>query len=301
MRWLMILVLAAAGCGTDDPSVTAAQRGKPVVITALHPLADAIRRVGGDAVVVVDLVPVGDSPHELELTPRQREEILEADVAVVLGKGFQPGVEAAAARRDGATLSVLESLDLPDRPDGVDGPIDPHVWLDPTIMGSIVTALADAVATVVPDERDGILDRAANIVEENVRLDAQLRIGLADCTRDAIVSHHESFGWFAKRYGLTNVGFDAPIPDDDPAPDPAYQARAEQMIDDADVATLFVDTLFPPSWVDVVAEERGLDTAVLNPFEGQTLREAADEVTYRSVLLYDLRVLQDHLDCEAPT
>ena len=73
------------------------------------------------------------------------------------------------------------------------------------------------------------------------------------------------------------------------------------MIDEGGVATLFVDTLFPPSWVDVVAEERGLDTAVLNPFEGQTLREAADEVTYRSVLLYDLRVLQDHLDCETPT
>ena len=50
----------------------------------------------------------------------------------------------------------------------------------------------------------------------------------------------------------------------------------------------------------VTAAQRGLDTAVLNPFEGQTLREAADEVTYRSVLLYDLRVLQDHLDCEAP-
>ncbi len=303
MRRLLIPALAlvvAAACGTDDPSVTAAQEGRPVVVTALRPLADVIERVGGDAVVVIDLIPVGQSPHELDLTDRQRREILDADLAVVLGKGFQRDVEAAAAQRRGDTLEVLEALTLPSRADGGEGPVDPHIWLDPTIMGSIVTAVADAVAEVAPDDGEAIRSRAADIVEQHVRLDAQIRQGLADCQRTVIVSQHESFGWFAARYGFTNVGFDGPVPDDDPAPDPAYESAATDVLaGDASITTLFVEPLAPPSWIDVIAEERGLDTAFLNPYEGLTLREATNEVSYRSVMLTNLRTLQDAMECDA--
>ena len=297
---LVALALLAAGCGTDDPSVTAAQQGRPVVVTALRPLADVIERVGGDDVVVIDLIPVGSSPHELELTARQREEILGADLAVVLGKGFQRDVEATAALREGDTLAVLDAMGLPDRPDGAEGPLDPHIWLDPTIMGSVVTAVGEAIVAVAPEHASAIRDRAASIVEQNVRLDAQIRQGLTGCERTVIVSQHESFGWFAARYGFTNVGFDGPVPDDDPAPDPAYQERAEQLLTrDVSITTLFLETLAPTSWIEVIAEERGLDVAVLNPYEGLTLRDAANDISYRSVMLANLRVLQERMECES--
>lgn len=65
------------------------------------------------------------------------------------------------------------------------------------------------------------------------------------------------------------------------------------------VATLFLETLSPTSWLEVLADERGLETAVLNPYEVLSTREAADGATYRSVLLDDLRVLQDQLECVA--
>jgi ABC-type Zn uptake system ZnuABC Zn-binding protein ZnuA len=93
----LALMALLAACGTDDPSVTAEQSGRAVVVTALHPLAEAIERIAGDAVVVIDLVPVGDSAHELELTARQRDEVLDADLVVVLGNGFQPELEGRSS------------------------------------------------------------------------------------------------------------------------------------------------------------------------------------------------------------
>jgi len=292
-----VLAGAVAACGDDDPSVVSEQAGKPVVVTALRPLAEAAEEVGGSSIVVVDLTPVGESSHELELTDRSRGEVLDADLAIVLGKGFQPAFERAAARRDGPTLDVLAQLALPDRPDGTDGPVDPHVWLDPTIMGSIVTAIGEAVADVVPDAAEDVRARAASLVEEHVELDAQLRQQLATCTRSVLATQHESFGWFAARYGLRTAGFDAPLPDDDPAPDPARVAAIEPLIEDGEVTTLFVETLSPTSWLEVIAEERGLDVEVLSAYEGLTLREDADGVTYRSVLLGALRAVEDGLDC----
>lgn len=301
MRRLLIVPLLAlvAACGTDDPSVTAAQRGKPVVVTALHPLAEAIRELAGDEVVVIDLIPVDESPHGYELTSRQRDELVDADLAVLLGRAFQPDIERAAAARKGPTLQVRDELRLPDRPDGTDGPLDPHIWLDPTIMGSIVTAIGEAVAEVVPDHATSIRSRAAKIVEQHVRLDAEIRQGLEDCERTTIVSHHESFGWFAARYDLTNVGIDGLAPDDDPESDPEHLSRVERLLDDdPTINTLFVEPLSFSPWIGVMADERDLDTASLDPYEALSLGEEADAISYRSVLLYDLQVLQDHLGCE---
>jgi zinc transport system substrate-binding protein len=291
------LVVGLAACGSDDPSVRAAQADKPVVVTGLHPLAEVIREVAGDSVVVVDLTPVGESPHELELTDRSEQEVADADLAVVLGRGFQADLERVAADRRGPTLDVLDALALPDRSGGEEGPVEPHVWLDPTIMGSIITAVGTAVAELVPEDADAVTDRAASMVEDVVRLDAQLRQGLQDCEHTVIASQHEAFGWFAARYGLTNVGFDAPIPDDDPEPDPAMAAEVLDLIDRGEVGTLFMETLSPTSWIEVIGDERGLETVVLNPYEGLTPSEAEDEATYRTVMLYDLKALQDSLDC----
>lgn len=292
------LVAAAAGCGTTDPSVRAEQRGKPVVITGLWPIAEAAQRIGGNAIVVVNLTPVGDSPHELKLTSRERSEVVHADLAIVMGKGFQPDLERVAAERTGPTLDVLASLGLPGRPDASAGPVDPHVWLDPSIMGSISTLLGTAIAKIVPKSRRTVRGRAHRLVEEDVRLDAQLAQALKTCRLHTIASQHEAFDWFAARYGLANIGFDGTSPDADPAPDPVHLSKLTPKLDDGSMTTLFIETLAPTSWVEVIAEEHGLDTAVLNPYEGLTAEEEAARITYRSVLLYDLRVLQDQLDCQ---
>jgi zinc transport system substrate-binding protein len=261
-------------------------------------LAEAAERIGGDAIVVIDLTPAGESPHRLELTTRQEREVLDADLAIVLGRGFQPDVERTAGRRDRDTLDVLDALDLPDRPDGSTGPRDPHVWLDPTIMGSIVTAMANAIDRVVPDERRAVETRAQRLVEADVRLDAQLTQALDSCDRTIIATQHEAFGWFAARYGFTNVGFDAVTPDDDPALDPDRVAAIEPLLDDGSVTTLFVEPLVPPSFLDVIADERGLETEYLDPYEGLSPRDEANDVTYRTVMNRNLHVLQDQMDCE---
>jgi zinc transport system substrate-binding protein len=288
-----VALVALAACGEDDPSVTAAQAGDPVVVTGLWPLAELIDRVGGGRVVVVNMTPVGESPHDLALTARQRDEVQRADLAVVIGRGFQPELEDAAAGGGGEVLSLLDTLDLPDQPAGG------HVWLDPTLMGTIATTIGEALAALDPDAADDHRERAQELVEQLVALDARIGAGLADCERDALVTQHDAFGWFAARYGLRTFALDAAQPDDDPAPEPAMVVAVEPLVRDGSVVTLFTETLLPPSWVEVLAEERGLETDVLNPYEGLTATESARDVDYERVQLSNLQTLREHLDCAA--
>src|SRR4051812_40931499 len=108
---LTVLSLAAAGCSGGG----GASDGRTEVVAAFFPLAEAARQVGGPGVHVVDLTPAGVEPHDLELTSRTLDRLLAADVVIVLGNGFQPAVEQAAAPRTGRTVAVFDELGLDGR------------------------------------------------------------------------------------------------------------------------------------------------------------------------------------------
>src|SRR5436189_6385560 len=118
-----VVVVTLVGCLA--PAARAAS--KKSVVAAFYPVAYAAQRVGGNRVAVTNLTPAGAEPHDLELTPKQIDAVLDADVVFDLGQGFQPAVEKAAEQRDGPTVSLLRS-----------GARDPHTWLDPVRMVATV-------------------------------------------------------------------------------------------------------------------------------------------------------------------
>jgi len=121
--------LLATGCAPSRPT-------GPTAVASVFPLAAATRALAGRSLPVRDLTPPGVEPHDLELTADQLDAMLDARLVVVMGKGFQPSVEAGAGRRDGPTVRVLERLDAGS---------DPHVWLDPVLMRRVVDLLARPV------------------------------------------------------------------------------------------------------------------------------------------------------------
>src|SRR5918995_7524174 len=113
-----VLLLAIAGCGDDGGD---AGSGRPRVVASFFPLAELAERVGGDAVEVTDLTPAGTEPHDVELAADEVDALLDADLVVYLGGGFQPAVEDVVEQRDGPGVDALEAAGTDD--------VDPHVWL----------------------------------------------------------------------------------------------------------------------------------------------------------------------------
>ena len=91
----------------------------------------------------------GGEPHDLELTPKQFDEILDADVVFDMGHRFQPAVEKAAQRRERTTITLLDHLPIhagkKNVAEGDPSALDPHVWLDPVLMQDIVRQVQAAV------------------------------------------------------------------------------------------------------------------------------------------------------------
>jgi len=257
------------------------------VVAAFYPVAWVAQQVGGDRVQVTNLTPAGAEPHDLELNPGQLDGLLDADLAIVMGNGFQPAVEDAAGQRDGVTLRLLDHLPTKRN--------DPHVWLDPVLMRRVVEQVRSSLTKADPQGATVYARNAAALDTRLRSLDARYRAGLARCTRTDLVTAHEAFGYLAARYGLRQQGVAGLAPDAEP--DAKRIAQLTDLVRHDGVTTVFTESLVSPRIADTLAREAGVKTAVLNPLEGLTDQERSRGDDYLTVMDANLAKLRRALGC----
>lgn len=288
-RWMVlgsIIALLGAGCGNDNGSSDTA--GKPRVVAAFYPVAEAAQRVGGSCVSVQNLTPAGAEPHDLELTPDQVDAIQDASVVFVMGQGFQPGVEDAADQRDGPTVKLLDALHARKS--------DPHVWLDPTRYSELVSVVSRAIVRAAPNCRAQITSSTAKFQAEINEVGDDYAAGLRTCDRRTIVTAHEAFGYLADRYHLEQQGIAGISPDEEP--NAQRLGDLAELVQRDGITTVFTETLVSRRVADALAREAGgVKTETLNPLEGLTDEQVAHGEDWASVMRENLTKLQKALGC----
>ena len=292
---LVVGALLLSGCGSTPSS---ADQGVSVV-ASFYPLAEAASRIGGDLVSVQNLTPPGVEPHDLELAPDDIEAIANADVIVYLGGGFQPAVEDALGEAEHAvTVDALNEVATNAAPasEAEQGlTVDPHVWLDPARFEEIVRAVADALAKADPANEATYGANADAYVAEIDALDEDFHTGLSDCERTTIVTSHEAFGYLADAYGLTQVGILGLSPEAEP--DPRRLAELRDLVEREGVTTIFAEELVSPKVAETLANEAGVEVAVLNPIESLTDAQEQAGEDYLSLMRENLDTLRRALGC----
>ncbi len=310
---VVALTLALASCSDGGSATTGTTEGEGsgtiAVAAAFYPVAEAVARVGGARVEVQDLTPPGTGPHDLELQPKQVEELDTARAVFYLSGGFQPAVQDAVELLgpDVAKVDVLAGIDLlpvQDQLEGtqgevdgeeLDGGLDPHVWVDPVLQLAIATNVRDALVELDPDGTAEYDAGLAAYAGELGALDSAFRTGLADCASRAIVTSHRAFAYLADRYDLTQIPIAGISPDEEPDPRSleavAAAARAEG------VRVVFFEEQVPPDLAETVAREIGASTDALDPVETITTEGLAAGETYDSIMRANLAALSTGLEC----
>ena len=281
--------MAATSC-----AATGAGSQRQRVVAAFYPLQFVAERVGGGAATVESLTPSGVEPHDLELSSSQVRDLAEADLVVYLGQGFQPAVEDALGSLDESRqIDALDGLQLRDGSDATEGEeaVDPHVWLDPTLMERIVDRVAEVLTKIDPDKAANFDANARALDQQLEQLDYEYQQGLASCGSNAIVTSHAAFGYLAGRYGLEQVS----VAGIDPEAEPSPQRLAEvvRYVNEHDVKTVFFEELAPRDVAETLARETGATTEILSPLE--TEPEHGD---YLDAMRSNLAKLQKALGCE---
>ena len=196
LRFLLVLLFATA-CGE---AASSPDHDGAVVVASIHPVASMARTLLGDAGEVRTLLPPGVHADAFEPTPRMAESMAGADLVVRVGLGLDGWVGDAGAPE----LVLGEGL----RGDGT-----PHVWLDPLIVRDhLLPRLTDALAEAVPAEAEGIRSRAVVFRDSITDLHAEITRLLQAAPARHFVAAHPAWEYFARRYGLIQVGVLHPSP-----------------------------------------------------------------------------------------
>ena len=257
---LCVVLAAACGGGSDDDS-------RLRVVTTVAPLRSIVENVGGERVLVVGLVPEGVNSHTYDPPPSAAADIARADLIVLNGLNLElPALELAQANRaDDAPILLLGDSALPPEEYVYDfsfprseGNPNPHLWTAPHLAAVYAELVRDALIALDPD---GAAVYRRNSERFTARL-AQLDEAIARATatippeRRKLLTYHDSFPYFAPRYGLEVIG--AVQPSDFSEPSPAEVAALIAQLREARVPAIFGSEVFPSEVLETIAREAGV-------------------------------------------
>jgi zinc/manganese transport system substrate-binding protein len=186
---------------------------KPLdAVASFTVLADMVRQVGGDRVLVSSLVGPNGDPHAFEPSPDDGRRLKEADLVFVSGLGLEGWMDRliTASGYQGTVVAASDGIPTRTMEEDAKRIVDPHAWNSAAngavYVGNIVKALSAA-------DPEGAAQYEANgkrYADELRGLDAYARqmIGTVPADRRKVLTSHDAFGYFGDAYGVT---FLAPV------------------------------------------------------------------------------------------
>jgi ABC-type Zn uptake system ZnuABC Zn-binding protein ZnuA len=137
---------------------------------------------------------------------------------------------------------------------------DPHFWLDPLNVVKYVENIRDGLIAADPDGKDVYTQNAAAYIAQLNDLDTWIKQQVAAIPEDRrlIVTNHESFGYFADRYGFTIIGTVIPSVNTGAAPSAQQLARLVDHIRETGAIAIFLETGSNPKLAEQIAAETGI-------------------------------------------
>jgi ABC-type Zn uptake system ZnuABC Zn-binding protein ZnuA len=284
------------------------------VVAVENFLADFTRQVAGDRVEVRSLIPLGVDPHGYEPTPQDVAAVAGARLIVVNGAGLESFIEKLLANAGGDRPLVEASHGLVSRSaregevleGGViaTGPTsepDPHFWLDPVMAVRYVQNIRDALSRIDPAGEKIYGANADAYIRQLRDLDAWIagQVATIPPEKRALVTNHESLGYFADRYGFRIIGTVIPSVSTEASPTARQLARLVDGLKAVGAHAVFLEVGASPQLARQVAQEAGIP--VVTELYTHSLTDSSGPApTYLDMMRYDMKTIVDALAGGSP-
>jgi len=228
----LLALLLASNTGFSEPLQ---------VFTSVLPIKTFVQKIGGEHVDVRAMVRPGFNPHTYDPTPQQISALAKTMLYVSTGVPFEkawmkrihsanPDMQILDAR-DGLTLRNMEAHSHGERDhhDGHDDHADhkkhkehdkheqhdahdehaheqdPHVWVDPILVGKMIGNIRDKLSELDPGNAADYARNHDRFLAELKKLDQELNELLKPLPNRKFMVFHPAWGYFADRYQLIQV------------------------------------------------------------------------------------------------
>ncbi len=250
--WLALVLLAVFGAAPAHAETL------PVVAT-FSILADLVKNVGGERVVVTSLVgPDGDA-HVYAPSPGDARALTDAKVVFVNGLGFEGWIARLVQASGTRAPVVVASRGVTAHVESGDGPRgpDPHAWQSVANAEIYVANIRDALVAADPAGKTSYERNAAAYLATLSALDREVRETIASIPPEhrKIITTHDAFGYFGAAYGVDFIAPEGVSTDSEPSAGDI--ARIIAQIRRQKIPAVFLENVTDPRLLERIAAESG--------------------------------------------
>ncbi len=302
---LLPLIVACSGGGPKPLS-----QGETMRVMAVTPaLASLATAIAGEDAKVEMLAPEGAGAHDYQPSVADRRRLENAHLLLINGLGLE-GFDAAKLAKAARVTLVDCSGAIPvdwlisaevaedDHDHGHDhghhhdhGEHNPHVWLCTEGLIFQARAIADAFVTFDKAHAEGYRTRFDAVKARLDALRTEFKPKVEALKKKSFVSNHDAFPYFAREFGLQQVGVIQRTPGHNPT---VEERRAiEKKLKEGGAHAVFMEPGYDDAASQAIASNSGLPLAVLDPYETGHVAADAPEQLLRRNLEQVLKTLGD--------
>ena len=231
----------------------------PKVVATASIMADMAENVGGNLISVESIVPIGGDPHIYEATPRDARLVEGADLILVNGLTFE-GWIAELIENSGSQAPVVTITEgiKPIQSVVYENASDPHAWMDPVLGKQYAKNILESLIKLAPQfteefqfNYDAYIGQLNDLHEYCVK-----RINEIPEHQRILVTSHDAFQYFGRRYGLrleailgTSTDAEAQTSD---------IQRVSSIIEESQIPSVFIESTINPKLLQQIADDHGV-------------------------------------------
>jgi zinc transport system substrate-binding protein len=286
---LGLLFFFVSGCFSQDNAATnpiaADSPSKIRIAVSIVPQASFVQAIGKDRVEVVMMIPPGASPENYAPSPKNMEELSQAQLYFSIGV---PAETDGIMPRLKQTHPKMRVIDLAAKVDEVypareiaPGEADPHRWLSPKRVEVMVNVIAEELAELDPENAQIYRENAAAYQSQLKQLDNYIKESLAEFNGRSFIVYHPAMGYFADDYGLNMIALEE-------EGKPASAVSLQSVIDRArkeNIKVVFYQAEMDSKQAETLAHELGGEAEMIVPLAADyidNMKKTAD--TFARVL-----------------
>lgn len=281
---------------TEAPKPTATPKPKMVVATTVEPLTNIVYNIGGNRIELIGIIPPGTDSHTFEPAPSDAVRLAQADVVFVNGLFLEePTVKLAKANLKKGAEIVQFGENTIKQQDWVfdfsfpkdEGKPNPHLWMNPLYALRYAELTKDALSRRDADNADFYAKNYAAYKTRIEALDVAIKktIDSIPAANRRLLTYHDSFAYFAPRYGMKVIG--AIQPSSFSEPTAKEVAQLIQQIKAEKVPAIFGSEVFPSKILEQIKKESGAQIIETLSDDALPGEENAPNHTYIGMMVDD--------------
>ena len=270
------------------------------IVTSISPIANIVKNVGGYKIDLTGLVPEGVNSHTFEFVPSDVIKINNADLVIMHGLGLDTNIEdiAKVAQTMNPKLEMLKLGDNTITPNQwifdfsfpkEKGDPNPHLWLNVAYAMKFANLTRDKLIQLDPQNAQYYSDNTDRYISVLKKLDEGIMqaVQTVPPQNRKLLTYHDSWAYFASRYGITVMG--AVQPSDFGEPNPQEVARIIDQTRSEKVSAIFASEVFSTRVINQIAEEGNVKVVETLSDDDLPGEQGDPEHTYVGMMLENIR------------